>query len=138
MIVIVIEIGTAWAWPVYLASSILSYLLAGDKEAAMLFVIFFGYYPILKAIIEKHSKGFTAYFFKFALFNAAMVAGYFLSIYVLLVPRDSFVLFGVYLPAVFLVAGNAVFLIYDYALSTLVLAYYRRFHAAVSQMFRRK
>ncbi len=42
LIVVVIELGAGWAWPVYIASSILSLLIAGDKEAAMLFVVFFG------------------------------------------------------------------------------------------------
>ena len=56
LIVVVIEMGTGWAWPVYIAVSVLSVLLSGDKEAALLFVLFFGYYPILKAVFEKMQK----------------------------------------------------------------------------------
>lgn len=138
LIVVVIELGTSWAWPVFIASSVLSLLVAGDKEAAMLYVIFFGYYPILKAVFEKIQKKLLAYLLKFAVFNVSMVLGFFLSIWVLGVPRDSFTLFGVYLPVLFLILGNFVFIVYDYAISTLVVTYYHRFHKIVSGWLRVK
>ena len=138
LIVVVIEMGTGWAWPVYIAVSVLSVLLSGDKEAAMLFVLFFGYYPILKAVFEKIQKKYLAFVLKFAVFNSSMLACFFLSIKVLGVPEDSFTFFGVYLPWLFLVVGNFVFVIYDYAISTLVLAYYQRFHKIVSKWLRVK
>ncbi len=138
LIAVVVELGVSWAWPVYLASSLLSLLVAGDKEAAMLYAVFFGYYPILKAIFERIKQRLLAYLLKFAVFNAAMILGYFLSIWVLGVPKDSFTLFGVSLPVVFLVLGNIVFLVYDYAVSTLVVTYYHRFHQIVSRWLRVK
>lgn len=138
LIVAVIELGTGWAWLVYIASSILSLLIAGDKEAAMLYVVFFGYYPILKAVFEKIQKKLLACLLKFGVFNASMVIGYFLSIRVLGVPEDSFTLFGVYLPAVFLILGNFVFILYDYAVSALVVTYFQRFHKIVNRWLRVK
>lgn len=138
LILVVIELGAGWAWPVYIASSILSLLLAGDKEAAMLFVIFFGYYPILKAVFERLHRKYLSYLLKFAVFNVSMLIGYFLSIRVLGVPEDSFTVFGVYLPGVLLIAGNLVFFVYDYAISTLVVTYYKRFHKILSKWLRVK
>ena len=58
-IVIVVELGVKWAWPVYGAASILSALIAPDKEAAALYVLFFGCYPILKAIVERRWRRWT-------------------------------------------------------------------------------
>lgn len=133
LIVVVIELGAGWAWPVYIASSILSLLIAGDKEAAMLFVVFFGYYPILKAYIERIRHKFVSYLLKFSVFNAAMVLAFFLSIRLLGVPEDSFTVFGIYLPWAFLIAGNLVFAVYDYAISTLVVLYFQRFHRIVGK-----
>ena len=133
LIVVVIELGAGWAWPVYIASSILSLLIAGDKEAAMLFVVFFGYYPILKAYIERIRHKFVSYLLKFSVFNAAMVLAFFLSIRLLGVPEDSFTVFGIYLPWAFLIAGNLVFAVYDYAISTLVVLYFQRFHRFVGK-----
>jgi hypothetical protein len=138
LVVVVIEMGASWAWPVYVAVSALSVLLAGDKEAAMLFVLFFGYYPILKALLEKMQKKYLAFVLKFLVFNSAMITCFFLSIKVLGVPEDSFTLFGVYLPWIFLVLGNFTFIVYDYAISALVVAYYKRFHKIVSKWLRIK
>lgn len=138
LVIPVIELGAGWAWPVYIASSVLSLLLAGDKEAAMLFIVFFGYYPILKAAFEKLHRKYLSYLLKLLVFNASMVTGYFLSIWVLGVPEDSFTVFGVYLPGVLLLAGNLVFFVYDYAISTLVVTYCQRFHKIVSKWLRVK
>lgn len=138
LIVAVVELGAGWAWPVYIAVSVLSVLLAGDKEAAMLFVLFFGYYPILKALIEKKKKKYLAFILKFAVFNVSMIVCFFISIKFLGVPEDSFTFHGVYLPWILLVLGNAAFVLYDYAISALVLAYYQRFHKIVGKWLKFK
>ena len=132
-IVIVIEMGTRLAWPVYAATSILSVLVAGDKEAAMLFVLFFGYYPIIKAVLERTGKKALAYVLKFVIFNAAMILGFFLAIRLLGVPEESFTFAGIYLPWIFLVLGNLAFLLYDYVISGLVVTYYHRFHKIIAK-----
>lgn len=138
LIVVVIELGASWAWPVYFATSALSLLLAGDKEAAMLFILFFGYYPILKSAFEKMKNRYLSYLLKFLVFNSTMIAAFFLSIKVLGVPADIFTVFGVYLPWAILIFGNFVFLIYDYAISNLVATYYSRFHKLVSKWLKVK
>ena len=138
LIVVVIEMGTGWAWSVYAASSVLSLFIAGDKEAAMLYIVFFGYYPIVKAVFEKIPKKYLSYLLKFTVFNISMVLGYVLSIWLLGVPEDSFTLFGLNLPILFLIFGNFVFFIYDYAVSGLVVTYYQRFHKLMSKFLRNK
>lgn len=139
LVPVVVELGVSWAWPVYLASSALSVLLAADKEAALLYVLFFGYYPVLKAVIERaRMHRIVTFLLKFAVFNAAMVLGYYLSIRVLNVPEDSFTVFGLYLPPVYLAAGNLIFIVYDYAVSSLVAAYAGKFHKLVSRWLHMK
>jgi MFS family permease len=134
LIVVVVEMGSGWAWPVYIAVSILSVLLAGDKEAVMMYILFFGYYPVLKANIEKTRMKYLTWILKFAVFNVSMIACYYISITILGVPEESFTIRGLYLPWVFLAVGNMTFLIYDFAISSLVLAYYQRFHKLVNGM----
>lgn len=139
MIVVVVELGVSWAWPVYAASSFLSFLIAPDKEAALIYVIFLGYYPILKSLIERRRKGFLqTCLLKFAIFNAAMIAEYFLSIRILNIPQESFTVFGVSLPAAFLVLANITFAFYDYALSGLVVMYFKKFHQMLSRLLHSK
>ena len=134
LIPIVAELGAAWAWPVFAASSVLGILLSPDKDAAMIYVLFFGYYPILKALIEKHMhSGILRLLVKLALFSAAATAAFLVSIYLLRVPKASFTIGCLYLPGVLLLLGNLVFLLYDYAASGIVLFYFRRLHGFVSK-----
>ena len=133
LIVAVIEIGAKWAWMIYAAVAVLSLLLAADKEAALLFVLFFGYYPVLKSFLERISNKVLSWISKFAVFNVAVVACFFLAVNFLQLPEDSFTVFGIYLPWVFLILGNAVFLIYDIALSGLVATYVEKLHHRVTK-----
>lgn len=81
LIVVVIENGYSTAWMVYAAVGFLSLFICPDKEAAMLFVGFFGYYPILKGKLEKIRVRMVEYLLKFSVFNVAMVANYMIIIY---------------------------------------------------------
>ena len=80
-------------------------------------MIFFGYYPILKALIERLKNKIVQWVLKYAVFNAAIVSAYFIAIYLLSIPADSLSLFGVSLPWVFSIAGNVIFFIYDIAIA---------------------
>ena len=133
LIVAVIEIGAKWAWMIYAAVAVLSLLFAADKEAALLFVLFFGYYPVLKSFLERISNKVLSWISKFAVFNVAVVACFFLAVNFLQLPEDSFTVFGIYLPWVFLIIGNDVFLIYDIALSGLVATYVEKLHHRVTK-----
>lgn len=126
---IVIEYGAKWAFGVYATVSLLALLLAGDKEAVVYFIVIFGYYPIVKGIIERkiHNKPFQ-YILKLLTFNAAAVAAFFAGAFLLSVSPEEYTLFGIYLPWLFLIAGNFFFLLYDYAVTVFVTQYVRRLH----------
>ena len=51
LLLMVIEINRRWAFTSYVAVSILSILLLNDKEAALMYILFFGYYPIMKSVL---------------------------------------------------------------------------------------
>lgn len=138
LIAAVIEIGASWAWPVYVASSVLSFLLAADKEAAVIYVLFFGYYPIVKALIERRKlkRGVTV-LLKALVFNAAMVLYFFAALYILAIPRESFYFFGVYMPYAFLIFGNILFFLYDYTVSGMVMLYFQRIHPLFARWFKK-
>ncbi len=52
ILVMMVEVNTGWAWLTYLAVSILSLFVTFDKEASIMFVMFFGHYPILHQYIK--------------------------------------------------------------------------------------
>ena len=131
--VIVIEFGYPWAFGVYFVVSSLSMLLLSDKEAALFYAAFLGYYPIIKSLLERIRSRVVQYIIKLLIFNAAMVAAFYIGILLLGIPKDSFVLFGVYLPWVFLLLGNAFFFVYDLSVTKLVTIYLVKYHDRVNK-----
>lgn len=124
---IVIEYGCKWAVGVYLVVAVLSMFLAGDKEAVLYFISIFGYYPILKSVIEGKLKNKAVqYIIKFFMFNAAAVASFFIGSLLLSISPEEYTIGGAYIPLVFLLAGNVFFFIYDYAVSVFVGQYVYR------------
>ena len=126
--VIVINLGYGWAFAVYLVTAVLSFLLVTDKEAALNYTAFFGFYPIIKSLIERLRSKAVQYLIKYAVFNACIIAAFYIGIFLLSVPRESFNLFGVYLPWVFLLIGNIFFIIYDLCVTRLVTLYLLKWH----------
>ena len=126
------ELGYGAAFSVYAVVSILSALVAPDKEAAMFFIMFLGFYPIIKGILEGKIKSKPIrILLKFALFNVCMVAAYFVGKFLLGIPDDSFVIFGVFLPYVFLALGNVFFIVYDYCITVIIIQYLNRLRPKV-------
>lgn len=101
-------------------------LIAPDKEAAILYVMFLGYYPILKSVIERIKKPVLEWAVKLLIFNAAVIAAYAIIIHVITTGEDMNV-FGKYTVLVLLALGNVTFVVYDFALSKLVTAYLVKF-----------
>lgn len=133
LISIVIELGNSWAFLVYFTVSTLSLLLLTDKEAALYYVIFLGFYPIVKGLIEKLSSKVLQYVIKFAVFNVCMIAAFYLSIFVFSIPKESFEVFGFYVPWLFLILGNNAFVIYDFCVTRIVTIYLLKIHKLLAK-----
>ncbi len=121
--VVVLEAGYPAAFSVYAVVTVLSFLMSADKEAVLYYAVFFGLYPILKGLIERISKIWIQYIIKYVVFNASMIISFYIGISVLMIPKESFEIFGVYLPWVFLLAGNLIFILYDISVSRVVTLY---------------
>lgn len=121
-IIPLIEIDKKWAAAVYLLSSVLV-LITAEPESKLLYVCFFGFYPIVKALIEKVKFKSVARLLKLAVFNAAIITVYLLLAKLFSVPVDEFGEFGKYGVFVFWAVGNATFILYDYLVSKMALIY---------------
>ncbi len=128
--IVMVEINAKWALGSYITTAILALLLC-EKEAAVLFVAFFGYYPVIKAFLERIPSRIVEYVSKFALFNVAVVVAYLVIIYVFSIPIENMGQFGQYTLLILLGMGNVVFIIYDYALSTAYQEYMMKLHSKV-------
>ena len=128
LILLVFNLGYGYAVAVFGITAVLSFVLLTDKEAALYYTIFLGYYPILKGVIERIRSKAIQYALKLCLFNICMIGAFFIGTYLLSIPKESFTLFGVYLPWAFLILGNIFFLLYDLCITRLVTLYLIKWH----------
>ncbi len=121
--IIVIEINRKWAFFTYIAVSVLAFLLAADWEAALLFCLFFGYYPIVKGMLEQMKARVLPWILKAVLFNAAIAAAYGAMVYIFMMPIEEIGEWGRYGLYLMLFLAEGMFLLYDVALTRLITAY---------------
>jgi len=134
--IIVIEIDRKWAFGVYAVVGTLSALLATDKEAAIIYITFFGYYPIIKSLIEKYIKSPIVWLVKFLLFNGAVVGTYVVMNFVFRIPIEGLGDFGKWTIPILLGLGNFAFLLYDRLfLTAYITLYFRRWQKSFRKLF---
>ena len=117
-----IEFGKKWALIVYVGVALLSFMLSSDHTAVISFAVFFGYYPILKGVIESLNKKALEWVIKLLVFNVAIAVGVFLTILlfgkeILLMEYSEFGKVGL---LGFIGACEVVFVIFDIALTRLI------------------
>ena len=69
----VVEIDKKWAIGSYVATSLIGLLFVANKEAVVYYVAFFGYYPVVKALLESKMPRVAEYILKFLIFNVSIV-----------------------------------------------------------------
>ena len=114
----VVEYGGAAPWLVYAVTGVLSLILLPNKTPAAMYVVFLGYYPIIKEKIERFKKP-LAWLLKELVFNAALIV-LFLTVRFLLMPTASdpwWIMLGLF------VLAEIVFVLYDIALTRLITFY---------------
>ncbi len=124
------ELSKPWAYGVYAASSILVFLFA-EPEAKLLYISFFGYYPVLKLSLEAVRSKWVQYILKFAVFNAAVVIAYALFSSLLGVDMSDMGDFGRYTAVILLIFGNVVFYVYDILIDRAAGFYAAKLHKTV-------
>lgn len=127
LLIIVEEIGTPWAWVTYVTVSLLSLFVTYDKEAALIFILFFGCYPMLRLYMNRIRPKLLQWAVKLAFFNCIMIAYFRLTVYVFGMEGllEAFEDFGKYGAAITLLILNPFFFMYDTSL-TGMCAFYRK------------
>ena len=131
----VIEINKKWAFGAYLAASVLIFL-TGEMESKLLYILFFGYYPIVKSLLEQCKKPVIEWIGKLLVFNASMLLLYGLFAALFGISTEDFGTFGKYGALLFLAFGNAVFVLYDIAVSRMA-GLYGRIQPALSKYLKK-
>ena len=117
VVLAVIELNGKYPILIYVVTSILSIIILPNKASAVLYAMFFGFYPILKAVFERRHP-VVAWILKFSLFNTCLL---------LIITIVSHVLFledtGLIMKISVILIGNVTFLLYDIAFSHLIILY---------------
>ena len=125
-----IELGRRWAVLYWAVASLLSLLIIQGNSAALFFAAA-GLYPLLKAVYERLPRGLE-WLLKLLSF------GVMLTVYILLA-KFVFMLTDAFLSGwlLWVLVGTAIaaFVLYDIALSKLIVAYSLRFRARFARFF---
>lgn len=122
MIVLLESVSKKSALLTFVSTSVISFILLNDKECVLLYVLFFGYYPLIRDKLNDIKPKFLSYLLKLVSFNAAMILTQILCVYVFGIPFDD--MLGKWGIVVFILCLNLVFIVFD-KLYTLLLRLYR-------------
>lgn len=106
----------------YVGTGILALFLLPDKGNALLYLLFFGLYPLVKHAIERLNKLPLELILKLGFFNAVLTLFWFGLRRILLSalsiePQALWILYA---------GGNAIFLLYDFGFTQVIAFYMRR------------
>ena len=118
VIIAIIELGKSYGIMVYVATTALSLLLLPIKDPALFYALSFGYYPIIKLLIEKITYRPISYLLKGIVFTAAFSVLFYIAVK-FLVPGTNLMKYLIFIYP----AALVVFFVFDYALSKLIRSY---------------
>ncbi len=131
-----IEFGMKTGYLLYAAIGILSLFVVPDKEMSLIFIFFLGFYPLLKAALERIRSRAIQWLVKFSVFNVCILTMY--AIVIFLFPIEAIVQefssAGLPFCALLLLLGNITFLIYDIAVARVVGLYCLRVRPKLIKM----
>ncbi len=136
IIFVVIEMNKRWAIGVYAAVAILAMILVPNKEVAMMYLCFFGYYPILKAALEKSLPRWAEWIIKIIVFDVTMFLSYAFMIRFMGITLDDMDDFGKWAVPMLLGLGTVTFVIYDIALTKIITVYMQKWRKLFKRYFK--
>lgn len=130
------ELGLRYAFTVYCVVALLSSILLPSKELAMLFVMLFGYYPLIKYRLDSLGRlgGAIA---KLALFNISMTITYLVLLYLFTTSKllESFEDSNLYFIILLYVLGNIFFIVYDKFVAVAWRTYFTQIAPIIKRIF---
>lgn len=136
LIPIIIEIDKKWALGIYFSVSLLGLIVVPNKEVAVIYAAFFGYYPVLKSVLESQMKIIPEWIFKILTFNASVLLSYYLMLKFMGITIDELERFGWFAIPLLLVLGTIAFVLYDYAMTKLIALYFLKFQRHFKGVFK--
>lgn len=134
-LVVLIEIKGKWPLFTYVVTAVLVFLFA-EPEAKFMYILFFGYYPLLKAVIERIRSRVVQYLLKFAVFNSAIFIIYGILSSIIGVDISEFGQYGIIGIACMLLLANVTFYLYDVVLVRVANIYMQMVHPKLKKVLK--
>ncbi len=136
LIIPVAEFGTKKTLPVYFTVFVISMIIPMvAKDAALMYLLLFGLYPLLQFYFERISKRFLRVLAKLAYFNISAVLSVYLAWKLFSLPFFEESVMSIIAVGV-LVFANILFLIYDLALYKLAYLYDVKYSKVFRKIFK--
>lgn len=136
MIVLVRSFGFSTAWATYVSTALLSFFLVPDKECMLMYVLFFGYYTIVRQWIGRLRISALVPVLECLLFNAALAAVNLLLVYVFAIPMDA-ISGSKWFWVCFWLAMNVLFFLYEKLLGVAELLYAQKIEKRLRSIFKK-
>ena len=127
--------GTSAAWITYVSTSVLSFILVADRECMLMYVMFFGFYPIIKSTLEKIKSKPLEIILKLLIFNALMAVIQLVLVYVFLIPFDDGGVTAVFV-LLYIVLLNLLFVTYNLLLNKIFLIYQQKIEPRLKKLLK--
>ncbi len=134
MIILINNVNKRSAWSVFAVSSLIAVFLLPDKECALTYVFFFGWYPMVRDLFDKIKLKFLRIVAEFSVYNIAVVLSQLACIYVFGIPFDN--IFGVWGIAILLLLANLLFALYDRLFVLLSFIYMKKYYSKVKRLLK--
>lgn len=134
MIFLIESVSYKSAFISYISTCVLSLLLLNDKETALFYVLFFGYYPILRTYLCKIKPIIVRIILKLIIFNISMLSVQLFLIYLFNIPFDN--TYGKIGIILFALALNLIFIMYDITYDKLIIIYDRKIKQKLSKIIK--
>lgn len=113
LVLLTAEVTTRkWAVGTFFSTAVISLLLLTEKETALTYLFFFGWYPLVRENFSKIPK-LLRYALKLMVFNASAVVIGVVGVYVFGLSKDDYTEFGKYTIPILLSMANVVFVLYE-------------------------
>ena len=120
-----LEFSGRFSLGVYASVSVLAFMLVPDKESVLLFIFFFGWFPILKKAADSRMRLLPGLLVKLAAFNLSIVLMYWLILKVFVIESiaDEFSDYSTAMYFLIMILANITVIILDYAFSKVAYLY---------------
>ena len=118
-----------------MASAVLVFLLA-EPESKLMYIGLFGYYPIIKALVEKLRRPIIEWIIKLSCFISSVSLIYYVIAGIFGISLEDINSYGKYGIGILLILGIIVFILYDIAISRMAMMYIRVLQGRVRKILK--